>query len=110
MSTLINLNGVRIEKSEFYQQKYYTVVASPAPDEFSHPSKFRVTSEHALGNVGTVLNIQAEMRGLVKNKQYVDKQTGQQKQYDECSVYFDVVKHEVFVPRQPNVQPVNKAV
>jgi hypothetical protein len=85
------LTGVRVEKSEFYQQKHYTVVASPAPDAFSFPSKFRVTSDKPIANVGSVMDLQLSMRGVVRPKSFVDKQTGQQKSYDECDVYFDVV-------------------
>lgn len=90
MSVTVNLVGVRIEKSEFFQNKQYTVVAAPAPDVFSFPSKYRVTSDKPIGNVGSVLDLQCTMKGVVRPKTYKDKETGQQKQYDECDVYFDV--------------------
>ncbi len=97
MSAIVKLTGVRIEKSEFYQQKQYTVVAVPAPDAFSHPSKFRVSSAQPLGNVGNVINLELSMRGVVRPKTFVDRNTNQQKSFDECDVYFDVIKSEVHV-------------
>lgn len=90
MSVTVNLIGVRVEKTEMYQGKHYTVVAAPAPDAFSHPSKYRVTSDRQIGAVGNVLDITCTMRGVVRPKSYVDRSTGQQKAYDECDVYFDV--------------------
>lgn len=101
MSVTVKLSGVRIEKSEFYQQKHYTVLAAPAPDAFSFPSKYRVTSEKPLGNAGTVLDVECSMRGVVRPKSFVDKQTGQQKSYDECDVYFDVLSSQLHVAAEP---------
>lgn len=90
MSATVSLIGVRIESTDFFQNKNYTVVSSPAPDAFSHPSKYRLTSDKPLGNNGTVMDIDCTMRGMVRLKNYIDKQTGQQKTYNECDVYFDV--------------------
>lgn len=101
MSVTVKFSGVRIEKSEFYQQKHYTVLAAPAPDAFSFPSKYRVTSEKPLGNQGTVLDVECTMRGVVRPKSFVDKQTGQQKSYDECDVYFDVTDSRLHVVSTP---------
>ncbi|RYY72950.1 MAG: hypothetical protein EOO52_19990 [Gammaproteobacteria bacterium] len=101
MSVTVKFSGVRIEKSEFYQQKHYTVLAAPAPDAFSFPSKYRVTSDKPLGNQGTVLDVECTMRGVVRPKSFVDKQTGQQKSYDECDVYFDVQHSQLHVALTP---------
>jgi len=91
MSVLVKFNGVRIEKGEFYQGKQYTVVSAPAPDAFSHPSRYRITSDQQLGQVGQLIDIEATMRGVVRGKSFTDKNTGQVRHYDECDVYFDVV-------------------
>lgn len=90
MSATVNLTGVRVESSEIYQNKNYTIVSVPAPDAYSHPSKFRVTSDRALGVIGSVLDLDCSIRGMVRPKKYVDKTTGQQKEYIETDVYFDV--------------------
>ena len=99
MSATVNFIGARIDSSEFYNQKMYNVVSTPAPDTFSHPSKYRVTSDKAIGNVGQVVDIDCTMRGMVRPKNYTDKQTGQPKTYVETDVYFDV--HAVR-PHQPS--------
>lgn len=87
--------SARIEKTEQYNGKQYTVVAVPAADQFSHPSKYRLQSLQQIGQIGTLVDVVANMQGIVRNKNYFDKQTGQQRHYDEASVLFDVV----------NVQP-----
>lgn len=102
MSATVNFIGARIDSSEFYNQKMYTVVSTPAPDAFSHPSKYRVTSDKAIGNVGAVVDIDCTMRGMVRPKNYTDKQTGQPKTYVETDVYFDVYAV------RPHQQPVTK--
>ena len=90
MSVTVNLKGVRIEKTEFFQGKQYTVVSSPAPDAFSHPSKYRLTSDQPLGQVNQLVDVDVTARGIVVPKQFIDKNTGQQKTYDNASVFFDV--------------------
>lgn len=102
MTATVNFKGVRIEKGEFYNGKQYTVVSAPAPDSFSHPSRYRFTSDQQLGQVGQMIDVDCTMKGLVREKSFVDRTTGQQKKFDECDVYFDV-----FAIR-PSVQPVTK--
>lgn len=91
------LNGVRVEKSEVYNGKTFTVVAAPAPDAFSHPSKFRVSSGGQIGRVGDVLDLTVGVSGVVKAKSFFDRSTGQQKSFDESSVFFEV---QNFKPHQ----------
>jgi len=90
MSITVNLKGVRIEKTEFWQGKQYTVVSAPAPDAFSHPSKFRLSSDNPLGQIGSLIDVDCSLRGVVVQKAYLDKNTGQQKMIDNASTYFDV--------------------
>lgn len=97
----LKMIGVRIEKTEFYQQKHYTVVSAPSPDPFSFPNKYRVVSQTPFGNVGNVVDLDLNMRGIVRQKQYVDRSTGQQKVYDESDVYFDLVQARPHVAQGP---------
>ena len=94
--------GCRIEKSEVYNGKTYTVVGVPAPDQFSHPSKYRLQSMGQLGNQGALIDVTANMQGIVKTKSYFDRNTGQNRQFDESTVLFEVVNT---VPHQPKQQP-----
>jgi len=102
MTAIVNLVGVRIESTDFFENKHYTTVSSPALDAFSHPSKYRVTSEKMLGNNGNVMDIDCTMRGMVRLKSYKDRETGQPKTYNESTVYFDVYAS------RPHVPPVTK--
>jgi hypothetical protein len=90
MSVAIKFIGVRVEKTEFWKGKQYTVISSPAPDAFTHPAKFRVMSDQPIGNMGTILDLSCTLRGSVFPKQYTDKNTGQIRNYDEASTYIEV--------------------
>jgi len=91
--------GTRIEKSEVYNGKTYTVVAVPASDQFSHPSKYRLQSLAQIGQIGSLVDVTCNMQGIVRAKQYYDKNTGQQKNFDESNVLLEVVTS------QPHQQP-----
>ena len=94
----------RIEKMEQYNGKFYTVVGVPAPDAFSHPSKYRLQSSGKLGDFGHLIDVTANMQGIVKTKNYFDRNTNQQKQFDETNVLFDVVSFGVHQPKRPASQ------
>ena len=97
----LNLTGVRVEKSEVYNGKTFTVVAAPAPDAFSHPSKFRVSSNGQIGRVGELIDLSLVVSGVVKPKSFFDKSSGQQKFFDESSVYLEVQNYKQHVPAAP---------
>ena len=99
----VNFIGARIEKLEVHNGKTYTVVAVPAPDQFSHPSKYRLQSLQQIGQIGTFVDCVANMQGIVRPKSYFDKQSGQPRNFDETSVLFDVVNfqpHQIKKPAQ----------
>ncbi len=101
MTATVHFKGVRIEKSEFYNGKQFTVVSSPAPDAFSHPSRYRFSSDQPLGQIGQLVDVDCTMKGLVREKSFQDRQTGQMKKFDECDVYFDVFGIRPHQTRQP---------
>lgn len=106
----VQFNGCRIERAEQYNGKFYTIVGVPAVDSFSHPSKYRLQSSMMLGHPGTFIDVTCNMQGLVKQKNYFDKQTGQQRTYDDSAVMFEVVG---FQPHQKPVtyqQPAGSAI
>ncbi|ROR99923.1 hypothetical protein EDC56_2558 [Sinobacterium caligoides] len=81
----------RIEKSEVYNGRTITIVTTPAPDAFSHPSKFKLYSDQALGSPLQEVEVKVNVRGVVRHKTWTDKSTGQQKKFDEDTTYLDVV-------------------
>jgi hypothetical protein len=99
----VKFTGCRIEKSEVYNGKTYTVVGVPAPDQFSHPSKYRLQSMGQLGQAGTLIDVTANMQGIVKTKSFFDRNTGQNRQFDETTVLFEVLNAQPH--QQPQQQP-----
>jgi len=91
----IQMQGVRIEKTEFYAGKNYTVVAMPAADAFSFPSKYRLQSVMPLGQVGTFIDATVNMQGIVKSKPIIDRQTGQQRIFDDANVLLECTHYQV---------------
>lgn len=79
----------KIVSSELYNGKHYTVLQTPAKDTYSQPSEFKVSSVINLGSVGDEVNINCNMSGYIKRKPYLDKNTGQQKVYEDVNVYLD---------------------
>lgn len=102
----VQFTGCRIEKMEQYNGKFYTIVGVPAPDAFSHPSKYRLQSQNQIGQFGQLVDVQCNMQGIVKEKKFIDRNTGQQKSFDETTVLFDVVSFQPHVQHQaPSALP-----
>lgn len=81
----------KILKHEFHNGAYYTVIAEPAPDQYSMPNKFKVRSDTQLGNVDDEVSLNIQVSGFVKPKSWTDKQTGQQRSFDEANVNLQVI-------------------
>jgi hypothetical protein len=98
MSMQMHLNGVRVESSEFYSGSNYTIVSAPAPDAFSHPSRFKVQSPNVIGGQGQFIDLVLNVSGIVRTKNFQDKNTGQMKTFNEANVYFEVVTSKPSMP------------
>ena len=88
----------RIESSEFYNNRYFTIVTCPAVDAYSHPSKFKVTSPQPIGQPHQTFELLLSVGGVVREKTFRDKNTGQQKNFHEADVYLEVVSSKLHVP------------
>lgn len=106
MSNQLSFSGRgRIDLVEFHAQKHYTIITTPAPDEFSHPSRFKLVSVNPIGQVGQTIEFTAAIRGTVRPKQYVDRQTGLQKFYQEADVFLEVLQSQgVFVSAPTDIK------
>lgn len=100
----VQFTGCRIEKMEQYNGKFYTIVGVPAPDSFSHPSKYRLQSATQVGQFGQLIDVMCNMQGIVKNKTFTDRQTNIQKSFDETTVLFEVVNFQPHQPKKPASQ------
>lgn len=101
MQSQLTLSGVRIETSEFYSGKNYTIVSAPAPDAFSHPSRFKIQSQQVIGGQGQFIDVVLNVSGMVRVKNFQDKNTGQQKVFNESDVYLEVVSFKQATPPMP---------
>jgi len=95
--------GARIDFSEFHSGKHFTVITMPAADSFSHPTRYKLSSVNPIGNPGLVVDVQVAISGIVREKRYPDKQTGQMKTYQEADVFFNVIGSA------PSSQPVQNS-
>jgi hypothetical protein len=82
----------RIDSSEFHNDRYTTQVTTPAPDNYSQPSSFKLSSSKELGPVKGEITVMVSVRGFIKHKPYKDKNTGQNKVFHEANVFLDVVE------------------
>lgn len=90
----------RIDLSEFHNNRYFTVVTTPAPDAFSHPSRFKVQSTQPIGQQGQSVELLLDVGGIVREKNYEDKQTRQRKTFHEADVYLNVISAKPYVQHQ----------
>jgi len=91
----------RVNVSEFHNQRYYTVVTTPAPDAFSHPSRFKVQSEQPIGQQNQDVELILSVNGMVREKPYKDKNTNQPKTFYEADVFLNVVSAKPYIHQQP---------
>lgn len=79
----------RVDSSRFVDKKYYTILMTPAADQFSRPQQFQVRSDSKLGEVGEIINGTVVASGSVFRKPYTDEKTGESKVFIESKVYLD---------------------
>ncbi len=101
--------GVRIEKSEFYAGKHYTIVAMPAPDAFSFPSKYKLQSDFPLGQPGTFIDCNITMQGIVKNKQIAGNNGAPARSFDDATVLLACTGYQIHQPAQNNPVAANNS-
>ncbi len=80
----------RIDQQRQHNNKIYTQVTTPAPDEYSMPSQFEVRSDQPLGPLGTEFRGKLRASGFIRPRQYTDKNTGEIKQVHDKTVIFDL--------------------
>ena len=96
----------RIDFAEIHNQKHYTVITTPAADEFSHPSRFKLCSTGPLGQPGQTIDFKTTIVGMVRQKTYLDKNTGYQKTFYEPDVYINVIHSQVVYLSAPDKKSV----
>lgn len=79
----------KIIRTDYYQSKYYSIVAEAAPDLYTQPSSFRVCTEQGVGSSGDEVQLMVDISGYCRMKNYIDKSTGEQKSFPDQKVYFN---------------------
>lgn len=71
---------------------FYTIVVSPAKDEYSHPARVELRSKERLGQEDDVVNVMTQLSGTVREFTYRDKNTGEQRTGFDAKHYLEVIE------------------
>jgi hypothetical protein len=76
--------------------RYYTLVTEAAPSLYEDPSTYRLISDGQIGKQGDVILADVSMTGYIRETTYLDRETGQKKDYLKSNVFLQVksFKHE----------------
>lgn len=94
----------RVDLVEFHKGKHYTIVTTPAADEFSHPSRFKICSDAPFAQPGQTVDFTAVFKGMVRPKSYVEASTGLQKTYQEADVFINLVRSQIVYLNAPDTK------
>lgn len=67
----------RVEYVTKYQDNFTTLIKTPAPDAYSHPSSISVRSKARLGAIGDEISVVCRVGGVPRVFNRVDKETGE---------------------------------
>lgn len=79
----------RIQNAKVINGNVQTILATPAPDPYSQPQTYLLRSKAQLGQVGQEIHVLADLRGFVRLKNFVNKQTGMQDEFWEGNIFLD---------------------
>lgn len=82
----------RIEHVAKFQDNVTTLIKTPAPDAYSHPSTIAVRSKARLGAVGDEVAITCRVGGVPRTFKRTDKDTGEITMARTADHYFNVVE------------------
>lgn len=82
----------RIESASKYQDSVTTLIKTPAPDAYSHPSTIAVRSKSRLGSAGDEVTVACRIGGVPRTFNRTDKETGEVMQVRTADAYFNVIE------------------
>lgn len=82
----------RIEHVEKYQNKFTTLLKTPAQDSYSHPSLIPLRSKGRLGSPGDEISVKFDIGGVPRAFKRVDKDTGEEVMVRTADAYFNVIE------------------
>jgi hypothetical protein len=69
-----------------------TVIVTPAPDAYSHPSTVEVKSQQQLGAKGDDVRVACMLKGYMRRFEFTDKRTGEVKQGERADHTLEAVE------------------
>ena len=82
----------RVEHVAKYQDTVTTLIKTPAPDAYSHPSTIAVRSRARLGAIGDEIEIDCRVGGVPRTFSRTDKGTGEVTPVRTADHFFNVVE------------------
>lgn len=73
------------------EPRYSHQIVLKSEDEFSQPSGIMVSSSKMMGTEGDIINSNVKFSGYIKPVKYVDKETGEKKEFAQFNAYFNEV-------------------
>lgn len=88
---LVHVAG-RIESSSKYQDSFTTLVKTPAPDAYSHPSTIELRSKARLGQIGDEIAVVGRLTGVPRKFNRTDKSSGEITMVKTADMYLHLVE------------------
>lgn len=82
----------RIESSSKYSDSFTTLVKTPSPDAYSHPSTIELRSKARLGQIGDEISAACRLSGVPRKFNRTDKATGEITPVKTADMYLHVVE------------------
>lgn len=83
----------RVARMRRYEGNVYTVVTTPAADEYSRPNSVEIRSKSQIGAQGDAVDVSCILGGWSeKPRKWVDRETGEQRTIHNVRMFLDAVE------------------
>ena len=82
----------RVEHVAKFQDSITTLIKTPAPDAYSHPSTIAVRSKSRLGAIGDEISVVCRVAGVPRTFNRTDKETGEVTKARTADHFFNVLE------------------
>jgi len=83
----------RCDRVRRYENRFFTVVTTPAPDEYSRPSVLEIRSAQRFAEPGETFTVDALLSGFAgRSYQVTDKDTGERRTVNPVNLFLDLVE------------------
>lgn len=83
----------RCDRVRRYENRFFTVVTTPAQDEYSRPSVLEIRSDRRFVEPGDTFQCEAMLSGFAgRSYQVTDKETGERRTVNPVNLFLDLVE------------------